>query len=81
MLTAAKASLPIPFPTKMPSVITNSAEKIIPSTVGSNSLRNNVLMSVFLKSILSLIFSILILFISLYVKNNHFRAAIKPNVN
>ena len=64
MLTAAKASLPIPFPTKMPSVITNSAEKIIPSTVGSNSLRNNVLMSVFLKSILSLIFSIFILFIS-----------------
>ena len=69
---AAKASLPIPFPTKMPSVITNSAEKIIPSTVGSNSLRNNVLMSVFLKSILSLIFSILILFISLICENQSF---------
>ena len=69
---AAKASLPIPFPTKMPSVTTNSAEKIIPSTVGSNSLRNNVLMSVFLKSILSLIFSILILFISLICENQSF---------
>ena len=37
MLTAAKASLPIPFPTKIPSVITNTAENIIPKTVGINN--------------------------------------------
>ena len=55
MLTAANASLPIPFPTKIPSVITNRAEKIIPITVGSNNFRNRVVMSMFRKSILSLI--------------------------
>ena len=59
MLTAARASLPIPFPTKIPSVMTNNAENIIPSTVGSSNLRNNAAMSMFLKSMLSLIFSII----------------------
>lgn len=59
ILTAARASLPIPFPTKIPSVMTNNAENIIPSTVGSSNLRNNAAMSMCLKSILSLIFSII----------------------
>ena len=35
IFTAASASLPIPFPTNIPSVMTNNAENIIPSTVGS----------------------------------------------
>ena len=56
MLTAAKASLPIPFPTKIPSVITNTAENIIPKTVGINNFLNKVEMFMLPKSILSLIF-------------------------
>ena len=55
ILTAARASLPIPLPTNMPSVITNIAENTIPSTVGTNNLRNNMEMSILPKSILSFI--------------------------
>ena len=54
IFTAAKASLPMPFPTNIPSVMTNRAENIMPSTVGSNSLRNNAVISTFLKSMLFL---------------------------
>ena len=55
ILTAASASLPIPFPTNIPSVMTNIAEKTIPSTVGTNNLRNNMETSILPKSILSFI--------------------------
>ena len=57
IFTAASASLPIPFPTNIPSVITNSAENTIPSTVGISNLRNNVEMFMLPKSILSFITS------------------------
>ena len=39
IFTAAKASLPNPRPTNIPSVITNKAEKTIPSTVGKSNFR------------------------------------------
>ena len=55
MLTAAKASLPMPRPTKIPSVMTNTAEKTIPSTVGISNFRNNFGISMLPKSILSFI--------------------------
>ena len=55
ILTAARASLPIPRPTKIPSVMTNAAEKTIPITVGINSLRNNFGISMLPKSMLSLL--------------------------
>lgn len=55
ILTAASASLPTPRPTKMPSVMTNAAEKTIPRTVGISSLRNNRGISMLPKSILSFI--------------------------
>ena len=55
IFTAASASLPIPFPTNIPSVITNRAENTIPSTVGISNLRNNVEMFILPKSILSFI--------------------------
>ena len=38
MLMAARASLPKPCPTKIPSVIMSSTENIIPATVGKNNL-------------------------------------------
>ena len=57
ILTAASASLPTPRPTKMPSVMTNAAEKTIPRTVGISSLRNNRGISMLPKSILSFMFS------------------------
>ena len=53
MLTAASASLPMPRPTKMPSVITKAAEKTMPSSVGSNSLRNSRGIAMLPKSISS----------------------------
>lgn len=55
MFTAASASLPIPRPTKMPSVMTNAAENNIPSTVGINNRRNSRGISMLPKSILSFI--------------------------
>lgn len=55
MLTAARASLPIPLPTNIPSVITNTAEKTIPSTVGINNFLNSLGISIFPKSMLSFI--------------------------
>ena len=58
MLTAARASLPMPRPTKIPSVMTNTAEKTIPSTVGISSFRNNFGISMLPKSILSFITSV-----------------------
>ena len=55
MLTAANASLPIPLPTNIPSVMTNMAENTIPRTVGISNLRKSVEMSILPKSILSFI--------------------------
>ena len=55
MLTAASASLPMPRPTKIPSVITKTAEKTIPRTVGISSFRKSLGISMLPKSILSFI--------------------------
>ena len=55
MLTAASASLPMPRPTKIPSVITKTAEKTIPRTVGISSFRKSFGISMLPKSILSFI--------------------------
>lgn len=49
MLTAAKASLPIPLPTNIPSVMTNTAENTIPTTVGNSNLLKSVEMFGFSK--------------------------------
>lgn len=56
MLTAAKASLPIPLPTNIPSVMTNTAENTIPTTVGNSNFLKSVEMFVFPKSMLCFIF-------------------------
>lgn len=55
MLMAASASLPMPRPTKIPSVITKTAEKTIPRTVGISSFRKSFGISMLPKSILSFI--------------------------
>ena len=41
-LTAASASLPMPRPTNIPSVMTNTAEKTIPMTVGKRKRRKSL---------------------------------------
>ena len=53
MLTAASASLPMPLPTKMPSVMIKMAENTMPSTVGISSFLNRVGMCMLPKSMLS----------------------------
>ena len=53
ILTEARASLPMPRPTKMPSVMTNTAEKTMPMTVGKRKRRKSFPTSELLKSILS----------------------------
>lgn len=55
ILTAASASLPIPLPTKIPSVIINMAENTIPSTVGISNFRKSLGMFMVPKSMLSFI--------------------------
>lgn len=55
ILTAASASLPIPLPTKIPSVIINMAENTIPSTVGISNFRKSLGMFMVSKSMLSFI--------------------------
>ena len=57
MFTAARASLPRPCPTKIPSVITKMAENTIPSTVGRSNFLNSFGIAIFPKSILSFILS------------------------
>lgn len=55
VLEAASASLPIPLPTKIPSVIINMAENTIPSTVGISNFRKSLGMFMVSKSMLSFI--------------------------
>lgn len=57
IFTAAKASLPTPLPTNIPSAILIVAERIIPNKVGINIIRNNFGMFIVPKSILSCIIS------------------------
>ena len=52
----------VPLPTNIPSVITNTAEKTIPSTVGINNFLNSLGISIFPKSMLSFIKTMFIFF-------------------
>ena len=58
ILTAAIASLPIPFPTKIPSTTVNSADAAIPIMVRTSNLVNSFPTLMLLKSRLSLCISI-----------------------
>ncbi len=69
IFTAANASLPIPLPTNIPSVITNTAEKTIPNTVGimsqgkQKSARINVTQAVVVSSLfLALLWGVVCMF-------------------
>ena len=53
MFTAARASLPMPRPTKAPSIVVIRDIQTIPINVGINIFRNNIPMSALPKSMLS----------------------------
>ena len=55
MFTAAKALLPIPYPTKMPSARVSMALNTKPRRVGTKSLTNSRGMFILPKSMLSLL--------------------------
>ena len=55
ILTAARASLPIPFPTKIPSVMMNAVENSIPSSVGISIFQKIPEIFIFPKSIVAFI--------------------------
>ena len=63
MLTAARASLPTPLPTNIPSAMLNIELKSIPKTVGMNNFTNSLGMFVLPKSILSLSIAVLLFFL------------------
>lgn len=72
VLATTGTSLPVPFPAGVPSIVAGDTRGVVPDAMKDGDLQGGILVSIFLGSVLSLVFSVLVLFVSLVYRGRSF---------